>query len=183
MFAVPVLLLLLTSNDPASDEVSARAELEVCAARIEELKARHEFGAELHRLLRRSQELAGQLEHTAAAEGGPRDEVEATPSAEELRERADAARDEVDRLAADIAALDVRIADARRGQADGVMGVASAALGPAAVHPLGPGDRVRRLLAERTALSERRRQAEDEAARLEAAARAADRAELERSPP
>jgi hypothetical protein len=181
MFAVPVLLLLLTSNDPASDEARARAELEVCAARIEELKARHEFGAELHRLLRRSQELAGQLEHTGAAEGS-RDEVEATPSAEELRERADAARDEVDRLAADIAALDVRIADARRGQADGVT-VARAALGPAAVHPLGPGDRVRRLLAERTALSERRRQAEGEAARLEAAARAADRAELERSPP
>jgi len=182
MFAVPVLLLLLTSNDPASDEVSARAELEVCAARIEELKARHEFGAELHRLLRRSQELASQLENISA-EAGPRDEVEATPTAEELRERADAARDEVDRLAADIAALDVRIADARRGQADGVMGVASAALGPAAVHPLGPGDRVRRLLAERTALSERRRRAEGEAARLEAAARAADRAELDRSPP
>ena len=182
MFAVPALLLLLTSNDPASDEASARAELEVCAARIEELKAHHEFGGELHRLLRRSQELASQLENISA-EAGPRDEVEATPSAEELRERADAARDEADRLAADIAALDVRIADARRGQADGVMGVASAALGPAAVHPLGPGDRVRRLLAERTALSERRRQAEDEAARLEAAARAADRAELERSPP
>jgi len=182
MFAVPVLLLLLTSNDPASDEVSARAELEVCAARIEELKARHEFGAELHRLLRRSQELASQLENITA-EAGPQDEVEATPTAEELRERADAARDEVDRLAADIAALDVRIADARRGQADGVMGVASAALGPAAVHPLGPGDRVRRLLAERTALSERRRRAEGEAARLEAAARAADRAELDRSPP
>jgi hypothetical protein len=180
MFAVPALLLLLTSNDPASDEVSARAELEVCAARIEELKARHEFGAELHRLLRRSQELAVQLEHPAAAEGGARDE--ATPSAEELRERADAARDEADRLAADIAALDVRIADARRGQADGET-VARAALGPPAVHPLGPGDRVRRLLAERTALSERRRQAEGEAARLEAAARAADRAELERSPP
>ena len=182
MFAVPALLLLLTSNDPASDVASARAELEVCAARIEELKARHEFGAELHRLLRRSQELASQLENISA-EAGPRDEVEATPTAEELRERADAARDEVDRLAADIAALDVRIADARRGQADGVMGVASAALGPAAVHPLGPGDRVRRLLAERTALSERRRRAEGEAARLEAAARAADRAELDRSPP
>ena len=182
MFAVPALLLLLTSNDPASDEASARAELEVCAARIEELKAHHEFGGELHRLLRRSQELAGRLEHAAAVEGGPRDEVEATPSAEELRERADAARDEADRLAADIAALDVRIGDARRGQADGAT-VARAALGPPAVHPLGPGDRVRRLLAERTALSERRRQAEGEAAQLEAAARAADRAELERSPP
>jgi hypothetical protein len=175
MLAAPLLLLLLASKDPPATESSARAELEVCAARIEELKARHEFGAELHRLLRRAQELAAELERTTAAEAAPRDALEG-PTADELRERADAARDEADRLAAEIAALDVRLEDARRGQGDGgASGFERAALGTAAVRVPGPGDRVRRLLAERAALSERRRRVEAEAARLDAAARAADR--------
>jgi hypothetical protein len=182
MFAVPTLLLLLASNDLPVAEAPARAELEVCAARIEELKARHELGAELHRLLRRAQELAAELEQSSAAEAAPRDEL-ATPTADELRERADAARDEADRLAAEIAALDIRIEDARRGQADGGATFERAALGTAAVRASGPGARVRQLHAERAALSERRRRVEADVARLDAAARAADRAELERLPP
>ena len=169
------LLLLLAAGDPAPGREAvdpalygAREELDACAVRIEQLKARDERGAELDRLLRRAQELAAMLEDTPPA-GPPQAEA---PSGEELRERADAARDEADRLAAEIAAMDVRIEDARRAQGDPGAGMARAALStPVAV----PSRRVRALLAERAALSERRARAEAEADRLDGEARAADR--------
>ena len=170
MLALPALLLALAAADPPDPPRDPRAELEVCAERIEELKARQERGAELNRLLRRAQELAAELERTSIA--APRDDADGPPP-EELRERADAARDEADRLAAEIAAVDIRIQDARRSRGDPVGGVARAALGTVVVAP--SGDRVRALLAERAALSTRRAEAEAEAARLAAAARDADR--------
>jgi len=172
MLAGPTLLLLLAANDPAdrTDRSAARAELELerCAERIEELKGRQEAGRELERLLRRAQELAAELERTAT-------DLPATPAApapEELRERADAARDEADRLAAEIAAVDIRVQDARRSRGEPGGAVERAAIGTTS--PAG-ADRVRALLAERAALAERRAQAEREAARLDAEARAADK--------
>jgi len=171
MLAGPALTLLLLSAEPARaaspESLAARAELEMCAERIEELKARHEAGRELERLLRRAQQLAGELERAAAEAPRP----PAMPSPEELRERADAARDEVDRLAAEISALDVRIQDVRRGRSEPGGPVARAALGSA---PSG-GDQLRALLAERAAFVEQRARARSEAARLDAEARAAER--------
>ena len=178
MFAGPCLLLLLAASDPApasargSAEAAlygAREELDACAARIEQLKARDQRGAELNRLLRRAQELAAILED-APPEPPLRAE---TPSGDELRERADAARDEADRLAAEIGAIDVRIEDARRGQGEPGAGVARAALGTPTIAT--PGARIRALLGERAALSERRARAQEEADQLDAEARAADR--------
>ncbi len=169
MLAGPILLLLLATNevaDPAAPG-GVGAELERCAERIEELKARQEAGRELDRLLRRAEELAAELERTAA----DLPSVPAAPPPEELRERADAARDEADRLAAEIAAVDVRIQDSRRSRGESGGAVERAALGTA---PAG-ADRLRVLLAERAALAERRVQAEREAARLDAEARAAEK--------
>lgn len=168
MIAVPTLLLLLAANDPADAAVrSAREELDLCAGRIEDLKARRHRGQELDRLLRRAQQLAAELE---AASGEAPLRTEAVPP-EELRERADAARDEADRLSAEIAALDVKIDDARRSRGEPAPGVARAALGSAAPS----GDRVRALLSERALLSGRRAAAEAAAARLDAEARDAER--------
>jgi hypothetical protein len=172
MLAGHVLLLVLSAADPAEAHPSkARAELDACAERIEVMKARSERGAELDRLLRRAQELAAELERTSA--DAPPLHPQG-PSPEELRERADADRDEADRLAAEIAAVDVRIQDARRSRGDLEPALQRAALGP----PAGPqsgGDRVRVLQAERAALAERRARAEAEAARLEAEAHSAER--------
>lgn len=169
MLAAPTLLLLLAATELADeDEPSAaqRAELEQCAERIEALKLRQEAGRELDRLLRRAQELASELERTAA-ELPP---APAAPWPEELRERADAARDEADRLAAEIAALDIRIQDARRARGEPVAPVTRAALGGAAQG----GDPARALVAARAALAERRMRAEAEASRLEREAQAAE---------
>ncbi len=171
MIAGLALAALLAAEPEPGD---ARAELDACAQRIEELKARRrageEAGRELERLLRRAQDLAAELERTAA-------ELPPAPSApapDELRERADAWRDEADRLAADIAVLDVRIADARRAaHAEAGNGVERAALG----RDQGPStalQRLRELQAERAALAARRAQAEAEAAQLDRDAEAAD---------
>jgi hypothetical protein len=180
MLALPALLLTLAAAEPPAPPRDTRAELEVCAARIEELKARHELGVELHRLLRRAQELAAELEQPAAEQDQDLDQSRSSaraeadaPGAEELRERADAARDEADRLAAEIAALDVRIEDAGHTHGESTVGVERAALGTPTVRV--PSDRLRALQAQRALLSERRRRAEAEAARLDAAARDADR--------
>jgi hypothetical protein len=177
MFAAPTCILLLfvgevSSGEPAvEDSAEALAELDACAERIEALKKRQEMGRELERLLRRAQELAAELERTRAA----LPPAPAVPSSDELRERADAARDEADRLAGEIAAVDVKIQDARRARGDTVDAVTSAALASAP-----PGaDRVRALVAERAALAERRLRAEAEAARLDREARAAEAAENE----
>ncbi|HEY6098834.1 MAG TPA: hypothetical protein VIW03_05365, partial [Anaeromyxobacter sp.] len=147
--------------------------LDACAQRIEELKAQRRAGElarrELERLLVRAQELAAELERTRReAPDAP-----AAPSPEELRERADAARDEADRLAAEIAELDVKLGDARRiARAESDATVTRAVLG-GGVSPPG-GDRVRELAARRAALAQRRALAETAAARYEAEARAAE---------
>jgi hypothetical protein len=170
MLAAPALSLLLFAADPGELHASAAAaaELERCAARIELLKSRHQTGRELDRLLRRAQELEAALERAAADLPPP---IPAAPSPEELRERADAARDTVDRISAEIAALDVRIEDARRGRAE--MGTfARAGLGTGTI-PTG-GERLRALLTARAALVEQRAQAVAEAARFDAEARAAE---------
>jgi predicted nucleic acid-binding Zn-ribbon protein len=166
MVAGPTLLLLLAAADPV-EASAAQAELDICAEQIEALKSRQEVGRELDRLLRRAQELAAELERTTAdVPPSP-----AAPAPEELRERADAARDEADRLGAEIAALDVRIQDARRGREEPGGPVARAALG-AAPHTADP---LRALLAERAALAERRAGAVAEASRLDREARAAEK--------
>lgn len=171
MLAGHLVLLLLAANEPDDAAVRARAELDACAERIEEMKERGQRGAELDRLLRRAQQLAAELERTIAAEPPVHPEG---PSAEELRERADLARDDADRLAAEIAALDVKIQDARRSRGETDPSVQRAALGAAAV-PQAP-DRVHALQMERAALSAKRAHAEAEAARLDGEARAAEHA-------
>jgi hypothetical protein len=170
---VPAVCLALVLAGPP-EGVDARAELDACATRIEELKARRRAGQaaerELERLLVRAQELALELER-ARAEVPP---APASPSPEELRERADAARDEADRLSAEIAELDVKLGDARRiAREDSDPTMRRAVLGTA------PGSsaaaaRVRELSLQRAVLAERRADAEAEAIRLEAEARAAE---------
>jgi hypothetical protein len=169
--AICLALALAGPPDGVDAEVDARAELDACAARIEELKAHRRAGQaaerELERLLVRAQELAIELERTRAEL--PAD-VSPSPSPEELRERADAARDEADRLSAEIAELDVKLGDARR-NSDSAM--AGAALGGAPVSPSSMV-RIRELQLRRHALAQRRAAVETAAARLEAEARAAD---------
>jgi hypothetical protein len=174
-------IFLLAASELAKDGPSpVQAELDACAERIEALKSRQEIGRELDRLLRRAQQLAAELERTRASLPGALPAAPAVPlapSAEELRERADAWRDEADRVAAEIAAIDVRIQDAhlaphgaRPAPADPV---ARAALGSAGRLRDG-SSRLRALAAERAKLVELRIRAEAEAARLDGEARAAD---------
>jgi DNA repair exonuclease SbcCD ATPase subunit len=168
------LALLLAATPGPPNFAQAHAELERCAERIEELKSRQELGRELDRLLQRAQELAAQLERAAEEEPSLAVAGPLGPTPEELRERADAARDEADRLAAEIAALDVRIQDARRMRGDPDAPVGTAALGDV---PGRGNDRLRALLAERADFARRRAAAEAEAAQLEADAQAAERDE------
>jgi hypothetical protein len=154
--------------------VDARAELDACATRIEELKVQRRAGQdqerELERLLVRAQELAHELERTRAALPAPA--AQPQPSPEELRERADAARDEADRLSAEIAELDVKLGDARRNW-DAT--TARAALGGVTAAPA-PNERQRvlELQLRRAQLAQRRAAAEVTAAMLEADAKAAE---------
>ncbi|HET8539913.1 MAG TPA: hypothetical protein VFL83_08580 [Anaeromyxobacter sp.] len=170
---VPALCLALVLAGPA-DDADARAELDACATRIEELKARRRAGQamdrELERLLVRAQELALELERTSAAVPT----APPSPSPEELRERADAARDEADRLSAEIAELDVKLGDARRlagAESDPRMARAVLGIGPP---PSSAAARVRALERERAVLAQRRAAAEGAAVQLEAEARAAE---------
>jgi hypothetical protein len=164
-----VCLALALAGPP--DGADARAELDACAARIEELKARRRAGQaaerELERLLVRAQELAIELERTRAELPAA---VPPSPSPEELRERADAARDEADRLSAEIAELDVKLGDAHR-NTDSAM--AGAALGFAPASPAALAH-LRELQVRRHVLAQRRAAAEHAAAALEAEARAAE---------
>jgi hypothetical protein len=113
MLAV-ALALLLAASPPADP---TRAELDQVAARIEQLKARKLAGEdvtlELERLLVRAQDLVQRIERARRLESAP-PAAEAGPSPEELRERADALRDERDRVAMDIRELDTRIDAVRR---------------------------------------------------------------------
>jgi hypothetical protein len=172
MLAGHILLLLLAANDADAPPSRVRAELDACAERIEEMKARGGRGAELDRLLRRAQDLAVQLERAGA--DLPLPAHTEGPSPEELRERADAARDEADRLAAEMAALDVKIQDAHRTRFDPDAGLQRAAMGTAAAAP-SPHERLHVLAAQRAQLASRRARAEADAARLEAEARDAER--------
>jgi DNA repair exonuclease SbcCD ATPase subunit len=166
-------LVLLLARAP--EEVDARAELDACAERIEALKAKRRAGQaaerELERLLVRAQELAAELERARA-------ELPAAPAApapEELRERADAARDEADRLAAEIAALDVKIADARREvRADSGPTLTHAVLGSAPPASADALARLHSLLEKRATLARERALAAATAARLEEEASAAE---------
>lgn len=110
---VSLILIALLAAGPDPD--GARRELDAVANRIEALKARRMAGAdveaELGRLLVRSQELADQLERARPQPAPP---PSAPPTVDELRERADALRDEADRVARALASLDERIADALR---------------------------------------------------------------------
>jgi hypothetical protein len=92
---------------------AAAAELSALAPRIEALKregAGQPASPELLRLLARAQELAAILDRGAAAPAP----APPGPDAQELRERADAARDGADRLAAELAEIERRLAQARR---------------------------------------------------------------------
>lgn len=174
-------LALLLAGPPTVDgavdpRADARVELDACARRIEELKARRRLGLavdrELERLLRRARELEVELQRTRVA----LPLVPAAPSPEELRERADAARDEADRLAAEIAELDVKLGDARRlAQAEADPAMTRAAFGGARPPGARPSAaRVLELQLRRAMLADRRARAEEAAARLEGEADAAE---------
>lgn len=108
-------LALLLAADPVVDP--ARAELDRLASRIERLKLRQlsgeEVTPELERLLVRAQELAQRIEQERRGAGVPPAGTPG-PSPEELRERADALRDESDRIGLQLRELDAKIDAARR---------------------------------------------------------------------
>ncbi len=175
-----VLALLLAANGRPDSLAATRAELDGLATRIERLKARQLEGEnvrrELERLLVRAQELAGRIE--ASLELDAPLPIAPVPSADELRERADAARDEADRLAAMLHVAEMRLAQLRREarppQHPPTLGVAVSA-------SAGEPDRarlMRQLGAERQELSRRMHAALAEAARLDAEA---DAIETERA--
>jgi hypothetical protein len=177
------LAFALASSDPTLD--AARAELSAVAERIAQLKNERlqgrATGRELERLLVRAQELAEEIDERSAVTPAP---AAVAPSAEELRERADALHDEADRLAAALTDLDVRIAGLRRtlvfGPGRGFASVATVrhaaagSTGRAAASPL-EMQRLHQLLVERDALAARLRQVRAAAAATEAEARAAER--------
>jgi hypothetical protein len=155
-------LLVLLGGHP--DEIRhARRELDAVATRIEQLKARQLEGqnvrGELEALLVRAQEIALELERSLALDGPvPARDV---PSSDELRERADLARDEADRIAIGLDALEYRIAMLRHDlQVQAMRGVSDAER----------HRRLRHLLEQRAALVERHRDLHADAGRLEAEA-------------
>jgi hypothetical protein len=111
-----LLAIMLAAAAPERD--AARAELEAVAVRIEQLKARHAAGEaglipELQPLLVRAQELAltlDRIDHPGAPAGHP-PLRNAAPTAEELHERADAARDEVDRIRSALEEVEAHLAE------------------------------------------------------------------------
>jgi hypothetical protein len=159
-------LLVLLAGHP--DELRhVRGELDATATRIEQLKARQLAGenvrGELESLLVRAQELAGELEHALALDTPvPLREV---PSSDELRERADLARDEADAVAATLGGLDLRIATLRHElRMQALRGVSDAER-----HRV-----LRHLVEQRAALVARHRALHADAGRLEAEAEAID---------
>jgi len=176
---VALALLLATTGRP--DPLAAtRAELDGLAARIEQLKARELEGQnvrrELERLLVRAQELAGRIE--ASLELDAPLPIAPVPSAEELRERADAARDEADRLVAMLHIADMRMAQLRH---EARIPHPSSVGVPVSAGAMAEPDRarlLRQVAAERLELSRRMHVALAEAARLDAEA---DAIETERA--
>jgi hypothetical protein len=166
MFEGLALALLLCAPTASLD--AHRAELDDLAGRIQLLKLRQIHGEnvrrELERLLVRAQELAGAIESELNHDGAL--PIALPPSPEELRERADAARDEADRLAAVIHALEIRITTASNE-------LRMAQFGAAMATPHDP-ERIRRLrllVEQRQLLSRRLAAALAEAARLDAEAK------------
>jgi hypothetical protein len=108
-------LALLLAADPVVDPT--RAELDQVASRIERLKGRRLAGEdvtqELERLLAHAQELAQRIERARRGVAVPSRGDHGLPP-EELRERADALRDESDRIAIRLRELDARIDVVRR---------------------------------------------------------------------
>jgi len=170
------LIVLLAAGGPQTtfDRDAAQAELSAVAARIEQLKARHaagdgEVAPELHQLLVRAQELAHAIDATA-----PRPPPSpSAPSAEELREQADADRDEADRLKAAIERLDARMAELQLGSPMPQANLASA--GPTGAAEVPVADRLAMLEAQRNGLLRRLAVALAEAEHLEAEARKIDK--------
>jgi hypothetical protein len=117
ILAVALALALAADPAPKPPPDPARAELDQVAARIERLKARKLGGEdvtlELERLLVRAQDLVQQIERARSSGAAPVPTAEG-PTPEELRERADALRDEGDRLAVELRDLDARIEAVRR---------------------------------------------------------------------
>jgi len=166
-----VLALLLASASPERE--AARLELEAVAARIAHLKALHVSGeevhGELHRLLVRAQELAiaiDLIDHPQPP-GTPPPRLRG-PTPDELRERADAARDEADRILGAIAAIDRRIGEV---QASALVPTARLASAGATSASTPPETKLAMLEAQREQLVRRLELTLGQAERLEAEAR------------
>jgi hypothetical protein len=110
LFAAPA----LAAGEAGSRQAEAEAELAKVAARIEELKAAGQGGSELDRLLVRSQELADLLGNLSRPPEGALVPPAPGPDAQELREQADLARDQADRLAATLGEVDRQLAAAKK---------------------------------------------------------------------
>ncbi len=116
--AILALLALLGPSvaqaGPAEERAAAQAELTALAPRIEQLKRDSVAGqggdAELLRLLARAQALAALLAPAPATPPAPR-AAPAEPDAQELRERADALRDQADKAAAGLAEVERRLTE------------------------------------------------------------------------
>jgi hypothetical protein len=174
MFEGIALALLLCAPTASLD--AHRAELDHLAGRIQQLKLRQIHGEnvrrELERLLVRAQELAGAIDSELNHDGAL--PIALPPSPDELRERADAARDEGDRLAAAIHALEIRITTVSNELRMAHFGAALATPNTAMVtpHDVARQRRLRALVEQRQLLSRRLADALAEAARLEAEAKA-----------
>lgn len=110
LFAAPA----LAAGEAGSRQADAEAELARVAARIEQLKAGGQGGSELERLLVRSQELADELARLARPPDGALVPPAPGPDAQELREEADLARDQADRLTATLGEVNRQLAAAKK---------------------------------------------------------------------
>ncbi|HET7755407.1 MAG TPA: hypothetical protein VFK85_15990 [Anaeromyxobacteraceae bacterium] len=112
-----VLLALQASSGVAARAQAVRQELADVAVRIERMKAAGvRGGPQIEALLARSQGLAAELERLERLEGRsrPAEPVARGEDPQELRERADALRDEVDKLHAALADVDRRLREEGR---------------------------------------------------------------------
>jgi hypothetical protein len=164
-----LLLALLLAASPPGPGRDPRTELDATAVRIERLKARQLSGEDVHReleaLLVRAQELAARIEATLELNAPV--PVAPVPTSDDLRERADAARDDADRLASVAQSIEARMAAIRREPRD----LRNIAIGA----PPPEMDRERRLHAlalERAHVLHRMHAALREASRLDAEASA-----------